>query len=294
MTHGRESSKQNVMTYLSKTTAEVAWPSSKSLFYTNFTFSSLTSLFFFFFRRPSCQRSRFHGAHLLQNVSLRSRLFPGGHERQTTYSCKLMISGWVPCSCRVDYSDKRRVCDQLSRSHRAGIKKKERKKSTCGWERVVFVCSDSAAVNDDARRLVWSHRWQALVAYARLFFALFPRRHSLSVRRAGTFTFHLGDDRQHAVHSLLHHSPGGTYGCFYVSLHAQTHSQVCTQNAQKTRVGLAAFSQRLSRSWALTIARQWKQRSDGLVVCVCACVCGTERERGFPLHQKLPELLLKT
>lgn len=199
VTHGGESLKQNVMTYLSKMTAEVAWPSNKSLFCTNFTFSSPTSFFFFF--APAVRGVAFLRSSSPKWFPALSTL-PWGHERQTTYFCK---SGWIFApllmSCWSLWQE------ECVRPAQQIAQRGDLKKSACGWERVVFVCSDSAAVNDDALRLVWSHRWQALVAYARLF-SLYSRAVTLSLSQ--TFTFHLGDDRQHAVHSLLHHSPGGT------------------------------------------------------------------------------------
>lgn len=62
-----------------------------------------------------------------------------------------MISVWI--SSRVNYSDKRHVNDRLRWSRRTRIRE------VCGAGRwVVFVCLDSAAVNDDSHRrthMIW-------------------------------------------------------------------------------------------------------------------------------------------
>ena len=258
--------------------------------------SLLFFISFFFFRRPSCQRSRFHGAHLLQNVSLRSRLFPGGHERQTTYSCKLMISGWIPCSCRVDYSDKRRVCDQLSRSHRAGIKKKERKKEKYVWVGEGCVC------------LLWlcCSKWWCTqtcmispmtgVGGLRSAFFRFIPAPSLSLSQTSG-NVHISSRRwQTACGALSPSSLSRRHLWLLLCIAPRTNTlsglyTERTENTCRPRCFFSAFVTVVSthNSTPVETAVRWYS-----CVCVCACVCGTERERGFPLHQKLPELLLKT
>lgn len=138
----------------------------------------------------------------------------------------------LSCSCRVDYSDERHMYDQLSRSHRARIIK-----VWVGCVCLFWLCCSkwwctqtfTYDLTDD-RRGTHSAFW----LYSRLLSLLTCTTSSLS--HTGTFMFHLGDDRCHAMHSLLYHFPHGTEASFYVSFLTQIHTP-CTE----ANVGHTAF-----------------------------------------------------
>lgn len=186
----------------------VAWPSNKSLLTrnTNFTFSSLASLFFFPFY-PRCQKRCFLSTRLLQMVFLLSLLFPGVM-RSKFSSCKLMISVWIVApllgSCWFVWQ---KACVRLSRLHRRARIIKYMGvgegcvcllRLRCGkwWCTQTFTYD----LTDDRRTQLSRF----------ILICLFVPPLSLTHRRMGTFIVHLGDDTRHTMHALLYRSPHGT------------------------------------------------------------------------------------
>lgn len=213
-----------------------AWPSNKSLIVTQISPFLLSLLLFFFC--PSCQKSGFFELLPPPKCFPALSTLPWGHERQTTYSCKLMISGWIFAPLLVScwfFRQKACVGPTQRIAHEPGL--------WSTWGRVVFVCSDSAAVNDDAHRLSCMISLTDMVRTRLL--AFFSFHHSLSHRRKGTFIFHLGDDRRHAMHFPPFITfPTALGASFMCRFHAQTHTRGCTfihTLCRETRVGLVAF-----------------------------------------------------
>lgn len=107
-----ESLKQEALTYLSKMTAEVVWPSSRSL---------LTTEISPFLLSPSTPPAG--GVTLSACLPLKmfpcSLNFPPGSREANYLRRELMIlESGLSSSCHVDYSDKRHLHHRLSKSHR--------------------------------------------------------------------------------------------------------------------------------------------------------------------------------
>lgn len=150
-------------------------------------------------------------------ISLHSRLFPGVLRGKTTSSCKLMICVWISlllASCWLFWQKGACMTKSAARAEKGSLTLLQR-----------------TIMHTDFH--IWSHWWQTpyKLCCLALFSALKSAHsyHSLcSHRHAGTFMFHVSDDRRHAKHSPLHRFPHGTRDSFYVAFLTRTHTQRCT------------------------------------------------------------------